>query len=48
MLKRKKVPFKVKALVKIFTRRSIIIPNLKVEVIVPEASKTATRTITRL
>ena len=48
MLKRTKAPLKVKALVKIFTRRSIIIPNLKVEVIVPEASKTATRTITRL
>jgi len=48
VLKRTKAPPKVKALVKISARHSVIILNLKVKVVVPEASKTATRTITRL
>ena len=47
VLKRTKAPPKVKAPVKISARRSVIIPNPRVEVVVPEASKTATRTITR-
>ena len=38
---------KVKALVKVFAQRSIIVPNPTVVVVVLEARKSATRTITR-
>jgi len=48
MLKPKKALFKVKALVKVFARRSIIVPNPIEVVVLQEARRTATRTITRL
>ena len=38
---------KVKAPIKVSARRSIIVPNPLEVVVVPEARKTATRTITR-
>ena len=47
VLKPKKALPKVKALVKVSARRSIIVPNPTVVVVVPEARKSATRTITR-
>ena len=47
VLKQLKALFKVKAPIKFFARRSIIVPNLLEVVVVPEARKTATRTITR-
>jgi len=45
--KQRKALLKVKALVKTSTRRSVLIPDPTVVVVVPEARKTATRTITR-
>ena len=48
VLKRKGASSKVKALVKTSSRRFVVILNPIVEVVVPEARKTATRTITRL
>ena len=45
--KPKKALPKVKAPVKVSARRSIIVPNPTVVVVVPEARKSATRTITR-
>jgi len=39
---------KVKALIKVFARRFIIVLNPLEVVVVPEARKTATQTITRL
>jgi len=47
MLKPTKALPKVKALVKVFAQRSIIVPNPTVVVVVLEARKSATRTITR-
>ena len=47
VLKQRKALPKVKAPVKTSTRRSILIPDPTVVVVVPEARKTATRTITR-
>ena len=38
---------KVKALVKVSARRSVIVPDPTIIVVVPEVRKTATRTITR-
>jgi len=46
MLKPTKALPKVKALVKVFARRSIIVLDPTVVVVVPEARKSATRTIT--
>ena len=47
MLKQRKALPKVKALVNTSARRSILIPDPTVVVVVPEARKTATRIITR-
>ena len=47
MAKRTKALPKVKAPIKTSARRSIIIPDPRVEVVVPEARKTATRIITQ-
>ena len=47
MLKQRKALFKVKAPVKTFTRRFVTIPDPIVEVVMPEARQTATRTISR-
>jgi hypothetical protein len=46
MLKPTKALFKVKALVKVFAQRFVIILNLIIVIVVPEARKSATRTIT--
>jgi hypothetical protein len=42
VLKLIKALFKVKALIKVFARRFIIVPNPIVVVVVPEARKSAT------
>jgi hypothetical protein len=42
-----KALLKVKAPVKVSARRSVIVPDPTVVVVVPEARKSATRTITR-
>ena len=47
VLKPKKALLKVKALVKVFARRFIIVLDPTVVVVVPEARKSAMRTITR-
>ena len=47
VLKQGKALPKVKALVKTSARRSVVVPNPTLEVVLPEARKSATRTITR-
>jgi hypothetical protein len=47
VLKQPRALPKVKAPVKVSIRRSIIVPDLREVVVVPEARKTATRIITR-
>ena len=47
ILKQRKALLKVKAPVKTFARRFVTIPDPIVEVVVPEARQTATRTISR-
>jgi hypothetical protein len=48
VLKQRKALLKVKAPVKTSARRFVTIPDPIVEVVVPEARQTATRTISRL